>query len=158
MRLNGKNILLPALLAVFLGATAPTALAHDHGHSHDEAVPQKLSLKNGHKWETDDSLRQAMNHIRTEMAASQHVIHEGKMSLLQYQGLAKKINDQIAFVVQNCKMDKDADAMLHLVLADIIAGADALAEPEVSKARQGAERISHALKNYGAFFEHPGWH
>ncbi len=158
MYLNRKNILLPALLAVFLSATAPAALAHDHEHSHDEAVPQKLSLKNGHKWATDENLRQAMNHIRTEMAASQHAIHESKMSLQQYQGLAKKINDQIAFMVQNCKLDKDADAMLHIVLADIIAGADVLAGQDVSKARQGAEKIDHALKNYGTYFEHPGWH
>ncbi|MDP2784316.1 MAG: hypothetical protein Q8O38_06950 [Sulfurimicrobium sp.] len=157
MHVTGKQILVPALLAVFLGAGVPAAHAHDHEHSHEADAPQQLTLKNGHKWATDISLRQAMSRIRAEMAASQPFIHEGKISLQQYQGLAKKVNEQIAFMVQNCKLDKEADAMLHLVLAEIIAGADALAGQDMDKAHQGAERITHALENYGAYFEHPGW-
>lgn len=157
MHVTVKQILVSALLAVFLGAGAPVVQAHDHEHSHDDAAPQQLALKNGHKWATDDSLRQAMNRIRAEMAISQPSIHEGKISLQQYQGLARKVNEQISFMVQNCKLDKETDAMLHLVLADIIAGADAMSGQDMDQARQGAERITHALGNYGAYFEHPGW-
>jgi len=67
------------------------------------------------------------------------------------------VNKQIAFMIQSCKLDKDADAMLHLVLADIIAGADALSGQDMEKAQQGAKKIVHALENYGIYFEHPGW-
>jgi hypothetical protein len=141
------------LLALLLGA-APATRAHDHEHSHDEATAQKLVLKNGHKWATDDSLRQAMSRIRAVMTGGRP---EGGMPLQQYQGLAGKVNEQIAFMVQNCKLDKEADAMLHLVLADIIAGADAMGGQDLSKARKGAEQVAHALENYGAYFEHPGW-
>lgn len=157
MHETAKRLVLPALLAVMLGTAAPAVLAHDHEHSHDEAAPQKLMLKNGHKWATDDSLRQAMSHIRAVMAAGQPSGDEDGMSLQQYQGLAGKVNEQIAFMVQNCKLDKEADAMLHLVLADIVAGADAMAGQDRDKARQGAKKIVHALENYGAYFEHPGW-
>lgn len=144
------------LLALLLGA-APATRAHDHEHSHDEAVPQRLTLKNGHKWATDVTLRQAMSRIRAEMTASQPANQGERISLQQYQALAGKVNEQIAFMVQNCKLDKDADAMLHLVLADIVAGADAMAGQDRDKAQQGAKMITHALENYGAYFEHPGW-
>ena len=152
-----KEILLPALLAMMIGAGSQTVLAHDHEHSHGESSQQQLELKNGHKWATDESLRQAMGRIRAEMTASQASINDGRMSLQQYQGLAKKMNEQIAFMVQNCKLDKEADAMLHLVLADVIAGADALSGQDMEKAQQGAKKIVHALENYGIYFEHPGW-
>lgn len=154
MQLTGKRMLAPALLGIFLGAGTPVALAHDHDHSHDEGAPQQLALRNGHKWATDESLRQAMSDIRAALAASPPA---GSVTLQQYQELARKVNGQIAFMVQNCKLDREADAMLHLVLADIIAGADALAGQDRDRAQQGAEKISHALKNYGSYFEHPGW-
>lgn len=157
MHLTGKNFF-PALLVVFLGAGVTDALAHDHEHSHEEAGPQRLTLKNDHKWATDGSLRQAMSSIQGEMRASHDAIHDGRMTQQQYRDLSGKVNAQISFMVQNCKLDKDADEMLHLVLADIIAGADAMAGQDTGKARQGAEKIFHALENYGSYFDHPGWH
>jgi len=60
-------------------------------------------------------------------------------------------------MVKNCKLDEKADAMLHLLLADIIAGADAMVLQDSSKARKGAEQIAHALENYATYFDHPGW-
>lgn len=85
-------------------------------------------------------------------------LRSGVFTVEQAHALSQKVNEQITYMVQNCKMDSDADAMLHLVLADIIAGSDALAGQDLGKARQGAEKISHALENYGVYFNHPGWH
>lgn len=148
---------LASILFLALLFNAAPSVAHDHEHSHDDAAPQSLALKDGHKWATDDSLRQAMSGIRAVMAAGRPTGGEGGVSLQQYQALAGKVNEQIAFMVQNCKLDKEADAMLHLVLADLIAGAEAMAGRDGDKARQGAKQIAHALENYGAYFEHPGW-
>ncbi len=131
--------------------------AHDHDHSHEKSAPQKLMLKNGHKWATDEALRQGMSRIRAEMAASQPGNQGEKVSLQQYQAMANKVNEQLAFMMQNCKLDKDADAMLHLVLADIIAGVDAMAGQNWGDARQGAKKVKHALENYATYFNHPGW-
>jgi hypothetical protein len=98
-----------------------------------------------------------MSRIRTEMAASQPGNQGEKVSLQQYQAMANKVNEQVAFMMQNCKLDKDADAMLHLVLADIIAGVDAMAGQNWGDARQGAKKVKHALENYATYFNHPGW-
>ena len=146
--------------AMLLSLGAKIALAADHSHSHEghaQETPQ-LTLNNGKKWETDANLRQAMGIIRDALSAELHAIHTGKASTKQYQALAQKTNDQIAFMVNNCKLEQKTDEMLHLVLADIIAGADAMAGKDLVEARMGAEKIAEALDNYGTYFAHPGWH
>lgn len=150
-----------ATLSTFalLSVGAGTALAQDHGHSHDNGKSAQLTLNNGKKWATDDNLRQGMSRIRDALTAELPAIHSGKASAEQYHALAKKVNEQVEFMVQNCKLDKDADAMLHLILAEFIAGADVMADQKNNKARRpGAEKIAHALESYGTYFEHPDWH
>ena len=150
-----------ATLSTFtlLSAGAGTALAQDHVHSHDKEKSAQLSLNNGKKWATDDNLRQGMSRIRDALTAELPAIHSSKASAAQYHALAKKVNEQVEFMVKNCKLDKDADAMIHLVITELIAGADAMAEKKDNKARQlGAEKIADALDNYGTYFEHLGWH
>jgi len=144
-----------ALLSVSAGAAL--AQGRDHGHSHDVEKPVQLTLNDGKKWATDDNLRQGMSRIRDALAAELPAIHSGKATAEQYRALAQKANDQIAFMVKNCKLEPKVDTMLHLVLADIIAGADAMTAQDSSGAQKDAEKIAHALKNYAAHFDHPGW-
>ena len=134
-------------------------MPQDHSHAHDLGKSAQLALNEGKKWATDDSLRQGMSRIRDALTTELPAIHSGKASAAQYRTLAKKVNEQVEFMVQNCKLDKDADAMLHLVLSGLIAGADAMADQKNNKAkRHGAEKIVHALESYSTYFEHPGWH
>ena len=91
------------------------------------------------------------------MSAELPAIHSGKATAEQYQALAKKTKTSLRYIVKNCKLEQKADAMLHLVLADIIAGADAMAGKDISEARKGAEKIASALESYSTFFAHPGW-
>lgn len=144
--------------AALLGASATLAHAQDHQHSHAHEKPAQLTLNNGKKWVADDNLRQGMSLIRDALSAELPAIHSGQATAEQYRALAQKTNDQIAFIVKNCKMEQKMDAVLHLVLADIIAGSDAMMAKGGNDARHGAEKIAKALDNYGAYFEHPGWH
>ena len=150
-----KKIAASLSIAALLGVGAGTTLAQDHSHSHDTGGAAQLTLNSGKKWATDANLRQGMSRIRDALAAELPAIHAGKTTAKQYQTLAQKANDQIAFMVKNCKLDEDA--MLHLLLADIIAGADAMVGQDSSEARKGAEKIAHALENYATYFDHPGW-
>ena len=150
-----KKIAATLFTAALLSVGAGAALAQDHGHSHDAGEPPQLTLNNGKKWATDASLRRGMGRIRDALAAKLPAIHAGKATAKQYRALAQKTNDQIAFMVKNCKLDREADAMLHLVLADLIAGADAMMRQDSSEARKGAEKIAHALENYAAYFVTP---
>jgi hypothetical protein len=152
-----KKIAATLTTAALLSVGTQQVLAQDHGHAHEAAAPAKLTLNKGQKWATDANLRQGMNRIREAMAADLPAIHGGKATVKQYRALAQKTNEQISFMVQTCKLEPEADAMLHLLLADIIAGADAMRDKGVGEARLGAEKIVQALEDYGVYFSHPGW-
>lgn len=147
------------ILACCLGSGSH-AWAQGNGHaSHHAAEVEHLKLNNGEKWKTDANLRLGMERIRDALSAEMTAIHGGKMSAKQYQGLVQKVNDQISFMVQNCKLDKDADTVLHLVLAELVTGADAISIAGDDHSRHlGVEKILHGLNDYATYFEHPGWH
>ncbi|MGE5026891.1 MAG: hypothetical protein ACM3JK_00295 [Betaproteobacteria bacterium] len=155
-----KAIRLVATAGIVLGLTVAggVATAHDHDHDHGATSGSPvLTFKQGKKWPTDASLRQGMVQIRDAMEEPMPAIYAGKGDA-QFGIRAKRVNEQIAFMVQNCKLDKETDAMLHLVLAEIIAGAEAMEgkNKELDR-RGGAMKVMHALENYGRYFDHPGW-
>lgn len=143
--------------ALLFGLSAGVVSAQEHSHSHGEGTSTQLTLDHGKKWATDDSLRQGMSRIRDALNAELHAIHSDKFTVGQYQALAQKMNEQLAFMVKNCRLEPKADAVLHLILADIIAGTDILLAQQ-GEAHQGVVKIVHALENYAAYFDHPGWH
>ncbi len=134
-------------LAVALAVGAPLAYgqaAHEHGHAADEA---KLVLNQGKKWPTDAPLRQGMENIRAALGGG-----------MKYGALAKKVNAEVAGIVQNCKLEPEADAQLHIVIADILAGVEAMEGKVQGEARRaGAEKVARALDAYGEHFDHAGW-
>lgn len=144
-----------AVLGLCLAGSAQAA--HDHHHGHEAEAPQKLQLNAGKKWATDASLRQAMSGINQAMAKALPSIHHQQFSDSQYQALAESINQQIAFAVENCKLDARADAMLHLIIADLQGGAEVMSGKAEGDRHNGAVKVLHALKSYGQYFQHPGW-
>lgn len=157
-----KAIRLVAATGIVLSLTmvARVATAHDHDHDHgaSSGTPSVLVLNQGRKWPTDASLRQSMGHIRDAMEEPMPAIYAGKADSTQFGIRAKRVNEQIAFMVQNCKLDKETDAMLHLVLAEIIAGAEAMeGKSKELDRRGGVMKVMHALDNYDRYFDHPGW-
>ena len=153
-----KKITVILSAAALLSMSPGMVSAQDQNHSYDNEKPAQFTLDNGKKWATDANLRQGMSRIRDALSAELPSIHSGKAMTEQYRVLAQKTNDQIAFMVRSCKLEPKVDAMLHFVLADIIAGADAMMAHDDSGAHKGAEKITRALDNYGVYFAHPGWH
>ena len=134
-------------LTVALAFAAPFAYgqaAHQHDHGAAEA---KLVLNQGEKWPTDAPLRQGMENIRAALGAG-----------MKYQALANKVNAEVAGIVQNCKLEPEADAQLHIVIAELMAGAEAMeGKVQGETRRAGAEKIARALNAYGEHFDHAGW-
>jgi len=124
------------VLAVALAFAAPAfaaEVAHSHGQAAEEA---KLVLNQGKKWQTDAPLRQGMENIRA-------VVAKGTKA----EALAKAVETEVAGIVQNCKLEPAADEQLHIVIAELMAGAEA----------KDAERVAKALNAYGEHFDHAGW-
>lgn len=148
-----KRPVLNALITIFLTTGMPAFAAndaHDHG-----AASATLQLNAGKKWETDAALRKAMGEIRQSMASSLHAIHENKFSARAYGGLAKKVEGAVGDIVANCKLPPAADAQLHIVVADLLAGAEQMAGK--AKRMDGAVKVIGALDNYGKYFDDPGF-
>ena len=151
-----RQAALAAALALAFGGPALAAKdAHEHGHGAQEA---KLVLDHGKKWQTDEPLRKGMESIRGALAAELKAIHANKATPRQYKALADRIESEVAGIVQNCKLEPDADAQLHIVVAELLAGAEAMHGKEKGvKPRAGAERVAQALNAYGEHFDHAGW-
>jgi hypothetical protein len=133
-------------------ALAQTA-THDHG-----VAPHKLALNEGRKWSTDEPLRTGMNRIRNLVEPQVGAAHTGKLTPAQYRELATQIETEVGGIVANCKLEPRADAALHLVIADIGAGTQAMAgkDPK-TRAAEGLVKVAQAVDQYGSHFDHPGF-
>ena len=150
-------------LAAVLAGTMALALpvvsnAQATSAAHEHATHGKVTLDNGKKWPTDEALRTGMTGIRKLIEPQLDAVHGGKLTAAQYNELAQKVEGQVGYIVANCKLDPKADAMLHLVIADIGTGVDAMAgKGGAVKPAQGAAGVVTALNEYGRNFNHPGW-
>ena len=146
------------LLAISLIIPA-FAFADQHTeHKHETAVHATLQLNDGKKWNTDDALRHAMGNIHASVTSALPAIHAGKLGTKQYDTLGKDITAQLAFIVQNCKLDPQADEQLHLIIEGIVSGINmATAKQSTHKRARGIHKIAESLNTYGKYFDHPNW-
>jgi len=145
------------LLAVALSSPF-AALAATDAHDHGKSSPHKLELNAGKKWGTDDALRQAMSTIHTSVSQILPRAHSGKAKAADYEAFSKDVTAQVAYIVENCKLDPQADAQLHIIVADIMSGVEAAEGKEGEKQRaSGVVKIAQASNAYGKHFDHAGW-
>ncbi len=157
-----KRNLLLSLAAVVLVVTATPgqmALAAEDHHHHGESstAVQKLQLNAGKKWATDTALRQSMDGINQAMATALPLIHKDRFGDADYAALATTINQRVSYAIEHCKLDAKADAMLHLVIAELMASAEIMEGKTTAARHDGAVRVRQALESYGKYFQHPNW-
>src|SRR5688572_13225370 len=146
--------LAPALILASAGALAfdqgkelkaTTADAQHQGHElHEPAqeVPNK-------RWPTDQYLRESMSGIEAAFADATRGGSTSKATALT---LASTVEEGITNIVKNCKLPKEADAALHVIIHDMASAATQLKtgasiEPALVKLRR-------ALDQYRATFDH----
>lgn len=152
------SILLASLVLAFSAGSQAAESADSHHHDgHGSAGLHSLELNAGMKWATDAPLRQAMNDINGAMAKALPLIHKDQFDDDAYRVLAATVNSKVAYMVANCKLEPKADAMLHTVIADLMAGAGTMEGKTANPRHDGAVRVLEALKAYGQYFQHPGW-
>ena len=145
-----------ALLLLALAATS-SAVAADAHHHHHEVAPAKLALDHGKKWATDASLRQAMTTLRAALAGKLQGIHQDTLSKDDFAALGAGIDRQIEAMVSQCKLTPEANAMLHIVIAELAAAAEVMQGKAAGDGSGAAHRAAMALNDYGRYFNHPGW-
>ena len=114
-------------------------------------------LDHGKKWATDVPLRKNMTEIRAALAASEAGIHKGTLTPDDYKALGTLVEARVATIVAECKLEPAADANLHLVVADLVASADAMQGKSKTTPGAGAVQAVRAVNEHGLYFNHPGW-
>ena len=129
------------------GHGEPDGHAGHAGHADHAGHGQTagLSLDDGRKWATDAGLRQGMARIQALVEAPAP----------DPAAQAAAIRDEVAALVANCHLEPKADAVLHALIGELLAGAEAMARPETATA--GLARVRAALARYPLYFDHPGW-
>lgn len=147
--------LIAAALAFGLAMPGPVFATTKHAHGKHSGTALELTLNHGKKWPTDTALRRGMDAMRSAIEMSLGQIHTGRFTSADYTALADRLQQQVDYVTANCKLSEKADAQLHLVLAEILEGMDAMRNG--SDRSQGALRAASALDAYGRHFNHPNW-
>src|SRR5690554_7495930 len=145
-----KLSVIAAMLLGMLTMPAMATAAEDHDHGHEVT---ELTLNNGEKWEIDAPLSLAMNKIRDAMNKDLDGIHANNLPQEKYNALAKEINNQIAYMIENCELEPAADAQLHIIIHDLMNGAETM-QSEAS-AQAGAVKVVGAIENYTRYFNDP---
>ncbi len=144
------------LVALLLVLAAVPASAHEHAHHHHAApAAKKLTLNAGQPWPTDAPLRQAMGRIRQALAGELPQIHAQRLDAAAYAVLARTVEAEVGNIVADCRLEPAADAQLHLIVADLLAGSRQMAGKKQRQA--GAVKVVQALNNYATYFADPGF-
>jgi hypothetical protein len=93
----------------------------------------------------DEALQQGMAQVR-EALDSFESAHADERSAI---ALVAKTQAGVAHIFAHCQLAPAADADLHVLLAELLAGSEALKDGRVE---EGRERVERALDTYGAVF------
>lgn len=148
------------VIALFITLAITTPIhaqppATEHKHAHDEHANASLTLNHGKKWQSDAPLRQGMQSISDAVMKNVDAFHHDKLSQPEADKLAQHINNQVTFLVANCKLEPKADATLHVIIGELLSGAEVLKKD--SNSMQGMPTLVKALMQYPEYFEHKGW-
>jgi hypothetical protein len=145
---------LPLIVAASLFALPVGVRAQDHAHVPPPAAHFVPADRGDARWATDAPLRDGMRRVRQAAQALEHAEH-GHLDAAQTANVAKLIDGAVNDMITNCKLDPDADAALHGLLAKFLVGANA--------ARTGKDipaalaDMQAALKRYPLLFDDPTW-
>ncbi len=140
-------------LSLPLSTLAAESAHHDHGDA-----PTQIELNAGKKWVGDESLRTAMTAMQQQIKKALPAAHRGTLSTAEYQALGADLTKQVTYIVQNCKLEPKADAQLHVLIAQIGQGIEAIEGKEGDAHRaDGVVKVAQTLNSYGKHFEHAGW-
>ncbi|MGD9661453.1 MAG: hypothetical protein AB7U63_09275 [Porticoccaceae bacterium] len=153
--MKSKRLGLFVALGCFAVVAPPLAATDNAAHNHGRSDGQ-LALDNGSKWAADSPLRHGMARLNGAVAEAVTAIHRGEMGDAGYDLLADAAAAEIAFIIDNCALEPAADAQLHHIIAEIMAGV-AMAKGNASghSRKDGVIKMRNAVNDYGRYFDDP---
>ena len=133
---------------------APVAAeAHDAHDAHEDHGPLPV-LADGQRWATDEPLRKAMSGIRDDVAKNLPAYHDSRLQTADAEALAVSVQENVNYMIANCQLEPEPDAVLHAMIAKMVGAATALREDPASA--EGVPRLVAVVNDYEATFDHDG--
>lgn len=69
--------------------------------------------------------------------------------------LADQVENDVRYMIENCELEPEADAALHVLIGRMIEAANALRTDPAAEG--GVPQLVSVLHDYQATFDHPDW-
>ena len=131
------------------GATADDASVQDTHRAHGADGAPVAAPPNGQLWPTDEPLRAGM--ARIQVAIEQASAEVQPLSRDSAGRLAGTVEENVAYIVKNCRLPPEPDAALHVLIGRLMNAANQLkAEPAAETAVSELDAI---LRDYRSTFD-----
>jgi len=157
VKVNNNYLIFVAAVAVLASAAGTSARDATTPDQRSATESGQLRLNHGQKWTIDAPLRSGMDGIRALMTGTLHATQSPKLTSEDYAVVGAGVERQVGRIVAQCKLAPEADAVLHVIIGDLMTGAAIMQGKTKEEPSQGAHRVVTALNNYGHYFSHPGW-
>jgi hypothetical protein len=127
--------------------------AHEARDSHDAHAAADVPVTTppeGMVWPTDEPLRAGMSRI--EGAVEQTLAMTQPLTREQAELLARTVEENVAYIVRNCKLEPEPDAALHVLIGRMMAATNQLKDEATT--REAVTQLAAVLHDYRATFDH----
>jgi len=128
--------------------------SHDAFNDEHTAHAAAPTLAPGQLWTTDEPLRTAMQRIRVAVERVARAYQQKQLMPPDAQALAATVEENITYMITNCKLEPKPDAALHALIGRMLSAAASLKKDPASDA--GVPQLRAVLHDYQSTFDHPG--
>ncbi len=128
---------------------------HDAIHDEHAAHVATPTLAPGQLWTTDEPLRTAMLRIRAAVERVAGAYEQKQLTPPDAQALAVTVEENVTYMITNCKLAPKPDAALHALIGRLLNAAVSVKKDPASDA--GVPQLRAVLHDYQSTFDHPGW-
>lgn len=132
------------------GATGSEPAVHETHDAHASHEAAAIVPPDGILWPTDDALRAGMSRI--DAAVERAMKTTQPLSREQAGELARAVEQNVSFIVENCRLPPEPDAALHVLIGRMMAAAGQLkseAPPD-----EAVTQLVRVLQDYRDAFDH----
>jgi hypothetical protein len=126
----------------------PTPTSHDAHHAHE--LHGDTAPSDGEPWPTDEALRTGISRIET--ALQQTTTAERLRQSESARELARTVEENVAYIIEHCKLPPAPDSALHVLLVRMIAAANQLKHDASRDA--AVAQLASVLRDYHHSFDH----
>jgi hypothetical protein len=134
------------------GATGAAPTAHDAHDTHAVVGGASLAPPEGKLWPTDEALRLGMSRIQG--AVEQAAAGPQPLSRESAAKLAGVIEENVAYLIENCRLAPEPDAALHALIGRMMTAAHQLKDAP-SSSEPALTQLAGVLRDYRGTFDPP---